>query len=136
TVLSVPAITALTRIKDGARDNDAMQSGLLQLKRIAGTDVIDAARSAAGADVASRAGVGYIRLVNAPSCKDGAVLAGRFYRWNAGFLRHPNCQCVHVPATNQAVAAGQTEGFFTDPYEYFHSLSPEDQDKEIGRAHV
>ena len=131
-VLAVPAITALARIKDGARLDDAMQSGLLQLKRIAGTEVIDAARTAAGADVASRTGVGYIRLINAPSCKDCAVLAGRFYRWNAGFLRHPNCQCVHVPATSQAVEAGHTEGFFTDPYEYFQSLSPEDQDKVFG----
>ena len=132
--LHVPMITTLTSIKEGAGVDAAMQAGLLQLGRIVRTEIADAARVASGADLASRQGVGYIRLVNDPSCRDCILLAGRFYRWNAGFLRHPNCKCVHVPATQKAVEAGETEGFFTDPYQYFNSLSREEQDRIFGAA--
>lgn len=132
--LGVPLITTLTGIKRGADVDDAMRSGLFQLRRIVTTELSDAARTAAGADIATRAGVGYIRLVNAPSCRDCILLAGRFYRWNAGFLRHPSCQCVHVPATSKAVEAGETEGFFTDPYKQFESMSRAEQDRIFGAA--
>lgn len=27
------------------------------------------------------------------------MLAGRVYRWNDGFDRHPNCDCLHIPTT-------------------------------------
>lgn len=27
------------------------------------------------------------------------MLAGAYYRWNSGFLRHPGCDCVHIPTT-------------------------------------
>jgi hypothetical protein len=59
-------------------------------------------------------------------------LAGRFYRWNNGFNRHPKCDCVHVQTTAQAAA--ETEGLVHDPYEYFKSLSPEEQDRNYTKA--
>lgn len=34
---------------------------------------------------------GYVRVLNPPSCGRCAILAGRFYRWSAGFQRHPMC---------------------------------------------
>lgn len=52
-----------------------------------------------GAGITARPEVGYIREINPPSCKDCAVLNGRFYRWNEGFQRHPHCDCVHRPIT-------------------------------------
>lgn len=133
-VLSLPVVTTLTSIKRGADIEDAMRSGQHQLKRIVTTELTDAARTAAGADIATRAGVGYIRLVNHPACRDCMILAGKFFRWNEGFLRHPNCQCVHVPATGQAVEAGEAEGYFTDPYKQFDSLSRDEQDRIFGAA--
>lgn len=49
--------------------------------------------------ITARPEVGYIREVTPPSCKDCALLNGRFYRWNEGFLRHPHCDCIHRPIT-------------------------------------
>jgi hypothetical protein len=37
------------------------------------------------------------------------VLAGKFFRWNAGFQRHPKCDCVHIPTTE-----GGADGFKAD----------------------
>lgn len=34
---------------------------------------------------------GYIRTLTPPSCSRCVVLAGKFYRWNQGFDRHPHC---------------------------------------------
>lgn len=84
---------------------------------------------ASGIDVAARPKVGYVRMLNPPSCRDCTVLAGRFYRWNKGFLRHPRCDCRHIPSTENNAA-----DLTTDPYAYFQSLSAEDQTKVFGRA--
>ena len=37
-------------------------------------------------------------MVSAPCCQRCAVLAGKFFKWNDGFLRHPRCDCRHIPA--------------------------------------
>ena len=50
-------------------------------------------------------------------------MAGRWYKWNAGFQRHPQCDCVHVPAAEDA--AGDLT---TNPSDYFDSLTPAQQD--------
>jgi hypothetical protein len=42
--------------------------------------------------------MGWVRMVNAPCCSRCAVLAGKFFAFNAGFLRHPRCDCVHIPS--------------------------------------
>src|SRR5699024_5050468 len=83
----------------------------------------------AGVDIASRRGVGYVRMLNPPSCSRCSVLAGKFYRWNAGFRRHPGCDCVHVASTQKAIDAGSSEGLIHDPYEYFNGLSEAEQNK-------
>jgi hypothetical protein len=56
------------------------------------------------------------------------MLAGKFYSYNAGFMRHPECDCAHQPCTKKASAA-----YVTDPYDYFRSLSPVEQDRLWGR---
>lgn len=43
--------------------------------------------------------VGYVRYLNPPSCSRCAILAGRVYRYSEGFLRHPGCDCIHVPTS-------------------------------------
>jgi hypothetical protein len=52
---------------------------------------------------------GYIRMMTPPSCARCAVLAGRFYRWNDGFQRHPLCDCLHIPATEDAPDDSRTD---------------------------
>src|SRR5699024_4678625 len=91
-------------------------------------------RQAAGVDIVARPQVGYVRMLNPPSCSRCAILAGKWFRWNAGFLRHPNCDCVHVPSTAGSLAAAKSEGLIADQYEYFNSLSESEQDDVFGKA--
>jgi hypothetical protein len=80
-------------------------------------------------DMAVRKNVGYVRMLTLPSCGRCVVLAGRFYRWNAGFLRHPRCDCRHVPSSENV--AGDLR---TDAYEAFNSYTPAQQDKHFGKG--
>lgn len=95
-----------------------------QFDRIVSTLVSDAGRSAMGAFTASRMReVGSIRVLTPPSCSRCAVLAGRWYRWSEGFLRHPRCDCQMLPGTpaaatwdpNQAFDRGEIGSFRTMP---------------------
>jgi len=131
-LLYSPVPYAKTLIAGGMDPAVALESGAKHLATIARTQVADAGRAAAGVDTATRVGVGYVRMLNPPSCSRCSILAGRFYRWNAGFDRHPKCDCVHVQTTQ--TRAAESEGLMHDPYEYFKSLSPEDQDKAYTKA--
>lgn len=131
-LLYAPIPHVKTLIAGGMKPQQALVQGGKFLTTITRTQVADAGRAAAGVDIASRAGVGYVRLLNPPSCSRCSILAGRFYKWNAGFRRHPKCDCTHAATT--AVKALETEGLIHDPYEYFKSLSPDDQDKAYTKA--
>lgn len=115
------------RIKGGMDPLAAKASGGKFLELIVKTSVADAGRGAAGVDITTRPTTGYVRMLNPPSCSRCSVLAGKFYRWNTGFRRHPGCDCVHVPS--KGADAASSEGLIHDPYEYFQSLSPSEQDK-------
>lgn len=128
-LLAQPAITTLARIGVGFDLNDALASGRAALSAIVATQVADAGRLADGVAIATRPRTGYVRMLNPPSCSRCAVLAGRFYRWNGGFLRHPHCHCVHIPSVEN-IAGDVT----TDPRAYFDSLSKADQDRIFTNA--
>lgn len=125
-LLQSPAYRTLTAIKGGMSERDALGVGRRALDKILHTQVGDAGRTAAGVDIAARPGVGYVRMLVGTSCPDCLVLAGRFYRWNAGFRRHPHDDCVHVPSPG--VEAARAKGYVTDPYEHFEAMSREEQD--------
>jgi hypothetical protein len=127
---AVPHVKTL--IAGGMDPAQALGQGGKFLTTLTRTQVADAGRGAAGVDTATRNRVSYVRMLNPPSCSRCSILAGRVYRWNAGFQRHPKCDCVHVQTT--ARAAAETEGLVHDPYEYFKSLSPEDQDRNYTKA--
>lgn len=75
----------------------------------------DAGKSAGGVYTASRSRqVGYVRYLVGDSCERCAVLAGRWYRWSDGFLRHPHCDCIHLPADRAA-----SSELVSDPGEAF-----------------
>ena len=134
-MLYTPARTAKIGISRGMTERHALTFGRDQLRALVKTTVTDAARVAAGADMAARPRVqGYTRMLNPPSCPRCVVLAGRFYRWNAGFRRHPNCDCVHQPVAGRAAA--EAEGLVSDPYEYFGGLTPAEQDHWFGKANA
>lgn len=119
-------------ISGGMPERQALARGREVLQMSAATQVADAGRTAAGLDTFARPKVGYVRMLNPPSCSRCAVLAGRFYRNNEGFQRHPRCDCVHVPTTR--TEAAESEGLIHDPYAYFESLSESAQDKTFGKA--
>lgn len=126
-LLASPAYTALDAIGNGSSVDRAMAAGLNDVLMLASSSVTDAGRVADGIGIATRRTVtGYIRMTSGKCCSRCAVLAGRFYRWNSGFLRHPQCACIHVPAGENV--AGDKR---TDPYKYFQSLSPAEQDKRF-----
>lgn len=68
------------------------------LVRLASTLVADASREATQAAMVSSRFGGYVRMLQPPSCRNCAVQAGKWFRWNKGFERHPKCDCVHIPA--------------------------------------
>lgn len=82
----------------GAPTVSALAGGGAWLDMTVRTQVEDASRGAAGVAIAARPEVGYVRLVSATCCQRCAVLAGKHFKWNEGFLRHPRCKCRHVPA--------------------------------------
>lgn len=97
-LLYTPIVTTKIATMTGASQTDAMARGLTRLLRITATQVQDAGRVADGVAIAARQVGGYVRILSLPSCKRCAVLAGRWYRWNAGFSRHPMCDCGAIPA--------------------------------------
>lgn len=75
--------------------------------------------------------IGWIRLLTPPSCARCALLAGKWYGWNDGFERHDNCDCRHVPAVEADAGT-----MLTDPFAYFLSLPPEEQERIFGKANA
>lgn len=115
---------AATKSAVANRAIDPFAVGLSSLTRISMTEVADAGRQATVVEQATRPTVTYYtRMLNPPSCSRCAILAGKVFKDNAGFQRHPQCDCVHVP-TREDIAGDLT----TDPKAYFNSLSKAEQD--------
>lgn len=130
TLLYSPVTAVKARVGDGWDQQAAMTSGQSVLDRIVATQVQDIGRVAVGLAMVARPSVhGYTRMLNPPSCSRCAVLAGKFFRWNTGFQRHPHCDCVHIP-TQESLAGDLT----TDPNAYFHSLNQTDQNRLFTNA--
>lgn len=129
--LQSPAPRALRQLSQGRDIDSVMRSGLVMAGAVAQTMVIEAGRAAASVDTFVRPGVGYTRMVNPGACDRCILLAGRFYRSNQGFLRHPNCACIHVATSQQAA---RDEGLIDDPYELFNNLSEAEQDARFTKA--
>lgn len=68
-----------------------------EVELLIASEVADAGRTAGQVETGSQGWSGYIRVLTPPSCPRCAILAG-WYRWDAGFRRHPGCDCACVPA--------------------------------------
>jgi hypothetical protein len=89
----------------------------------------DTARSSVQAGMQARPAVQrYIRMLSPPSCSRCAILAGKVEHIGTAFQRHPRCDCINIPA------AEDNEDWTTDPRQYFHSLSTEEQNRIFGVA--
>jgi hypothetical protein len=129
TLLFQPALTTLREIESGRPVRESTVIGYAQLDMIVRTQVADAGRMATGVEIAATPTLGYVRMVNPPACSRCVILAGRFYRWNSGFQRHPNCDCIHIPA-----AEASADDLTTDPRAYFDSLPEAEQDRIFTQA--
>lgn len=96
-LLDEPRIGALTDIGSGVGAREALRRAGSRLQRMAVTQVQDAGRQADGVAIFARPKIGWVRMVNPPCCGDCAILAGKWFKSNQGFPRHPHCDCRHVP---------------------------------------
>lgn len=129
TLLEQPAIGALVALAGGTSVARSMATGYASLDMIVRTQVADAGRVADGVALMARPHVaGYVRMVVGKTCSRCIILAGRWYPANRGFRRHPSCDCIHIPAAEDA------EDLRTDPRKIFDSMSPAEQDKAFTKA--
>jgi hypothetical protein len=94
-----------------------------------GTVLSDTARASEALAIGVRPVGGYVRMLQPPSCSRCVVLAGKWYRKNTGFQRHPGCDCQHIPASE---SLGQD--LAVNPARYFESLSEAEQARVFTRA--
>lgn len=128
-LLYSPAVAVKNAIGAGMSVSQALELGGRSLERIVQTTIADTGRAAASVDITSRVSVGWVRMLNPPSCPRCAILAGKWFRWNQGFKRHPRCKCTHIPS-----AEDKAGDLTTDPYEYFKSLSTAEQARQFTQA--
>lgn len=132
TLLYQPVIAARTAMARGSDVRTALGTGQQVLDLIVATQVADAGRLAESVAIAATPAVGgYVRMLNPPSCSRCVILAGKWFRWNQGFARHPRCDCRHIPASENI--AGD---LITDPYRYFRGLDQKAQDAAFGPANA
>lgn len=103
----------------------ALQSAADWIEMTVASILADTERAATSAAFAADEGVqGFIRAINPPCCARCAILAGRFYKWDASFERHPRCDCYAIPAGER-----DWHALVQNPNTYFDSLTPAEQDK-------
>lgn len=124
TLFAIPGIVTKTAIADGYPLARAMAAGGALAELAAHTQVADAGRAADQAGMVGRGAQGYVRAVVGATCSRCIVLAGRWYRWNAGFQRHPKCDCIGIPAPENV-----SGDLLTDPKKVFASMGAAEQDK-------
>jgi len=129
TLLRLPAASTIQMLNRGEPEAKAFTQGRRRLGKLAATQVFDAGRVATSvAQTVDTRVAGYRRELRGPTnCARCVVLAGKWFRWNEGFLRHPGCDCVHVPTT-------QSNATDFEPELYFEGLTPEQQDATFGQS--
>lgn len=129
-LLRNPITVVKSAISGGLDVRQAMASGYANLDMLMRTQFADAGRAADQVALTTRpAATGYVRMLSGKSCSRCIVLAGRRYRWNAGFNRHPRCDCIGVPTAEAAPPDLQV-----DPRKAFDALSPAEQDRVFTKA--
>ena len=129
TALYGAVIEAKKNIAAGGTVATALQSGQKWVTRASGFALADTCRAVNRVQFPSMKVGGYVRVLTAPSCARCAVLAGKRYESDVAFERHPNCDCQHLPASDEV-----SEDMLFNAEEYFDSLSPEMQDKIFTKA--
>lgn len=115
TLLELSNVYALQQIQQGSSPAAGLAVGGRWLAQTVGMQVLDAGRAANSVAITTRRHVtGFVRVTNGACCARCAILAGRWYRWNADFERHVSCQCSQVPADEE-----DSTGIRADPMQLF-----------------
>lgn len=118
-------VRAKSAVAGGASRVEALRAGGLWLTTAMGTVMSDTARSAERTFSVARKKPLYVRMLTPPSCGRCVILAGRTY--STPFERHPGCDCVSIPASENV--AGD---MLTDPGAYLDGLDDEGLRKALG----
>lgn len=129
---SIPVTRTLQAIKSGVGESDAMQIGRATLRQMSTQALEDTSVSAMGVSITQRAGVGYVRVESPDCCPRCAILAGKYFRHNNDFLRHPKCHGTTIPCKGRDKA--EKQGWITDPMDRFNRMSEAEQDRVFGHA--
>lgn len=124
-LLAQPFVQTLTALSAGAPPDLALQAGAYSLDRVVTTQIQDAGRTAEAVGIAATPDIkGYLRSVEPGACPRCIILAGRFYRFNDGFDRHPSCRCSHRPVTRDSQPQSDRE--------IFDAMTTAEQDRTFG----
>ena len=128
----IPVTRTLSAIKSGMGESDAMMAGCAMLRQMAMQAIEDTSISAMGVSITQRSGVGYVRVESPDCCPRCAILAGKYFRHNNDFLRHPKCHGRTIPCKGKEKA--EKQGWITSPMDRFNGMSEDEQDKVFGHA--
>ncbi len=132
TLISEAVITSKVNVGRGLDVESALRSGGSFLDLVTRTQIADAGRGGELVAMTANPAVGgYVRMLNTPSCARCVILAGKRFRWDNDFRRHPRCDCFTI-AVNEGTV--QTYADTVSPEAYFHSLTPAQQDATFGVA--
>ncbi|MDT0477392.1 hypothetical protein RM863_35250 [Streptomyces sp. DSM 41014] len=136
TLLTTPALRGHLAVAERGQGAEWAAGQVRQSVLLMGaSEVADAGRGAVQTAMAGTPRItGYIRCIQAGACRRCAILAGRWYRWSADFLRHPRCHCYQIPAGESHRGRGGRGSWRTDPRAYFDRLTSRDQDRVFGRG--
>jgi hypothetical protein len=122
-----PLIGLFASLVGGMRPARAIDASRFALDEIVTTQIQDVARVSEQVSLAVKPEfAGYLRTVEPGACGRCIILAGRFYKWNEGFLRHPKCRCDHRPLTRASDPQS--------PQELFEKMSPADQARAFTKS--
>lgn len=128
-LLSEAVILAKTSVGAGSDVPSALAMGGRFLDLVTPTQVADAGRNAELVTMTATPSVGgYVRMLNTPSCSRCVILAGKRYRWDNNFRRHPKCDCFTIAAGGTVAAPAKA----VSPEGYFRSLSTAEQNHWAG----
>lgn len=118
TLAAGAVIQAKQHVKEGATSFQARKQAGKWLTSAMGTVLSDTHRGVEQVGIRARRIGLYTRMLSGPTnCGRCVILAGRKYRSAQAFLRHPKCDCVHIPASENM--AGDLT---TNPHVYLDSL--------------
>lgn len=120
-------IQAKQAVASGLDVASALAQGGRQLTLSAGTLLSDTGRAAEKVSGGARKVKLWTRMLNPPSCGRCVILAGKTFRQQEAFNRHPGCDCRNVPSTEDT-----GEDSRTDPHAYLSELSDAEQDRILG----